>query len=74
MLCELARRMESVMRRYDSVGRFGGEEFLVIVAGCHAVELGELLERLRDVVAGSPFTAEGTARGHRQPRRRGACR
>ena len=57
VLCELARRMESVMRRYDGVGRFGGEEFLIILPGVTQSELGELLERLRAVVAESPITA-----------------
>jgi diguanylate cyclase (GGDEF)-like protein len=57
VLCELARRMESALRPYDCIGRFGGEEFLIVAPGVTQAELGELLERLRAVVAGSPITA-----------------
>ncbi len=58
VLCELARRMESVLRPYDSVGRFGGEEFLVVMPGVSSAELGELLERLRGAASQAPFTAD----------------
>jgi two-component system, cell cycle response regulator len=59
VLCELARRMRSALRPYDDVGRFGGEEFLVVVPGVSTSELRELLERLREVVHEAPFTADG---------------
>ena len=59
VLCGLARRMESVLRPYDSVGRFGGEEFLVVAPGVSGPELGELLERLRGAASEAPFTAGG---------------
>jgi diguanylate cyclase (GGDEF)-like protein len=59
VLCELARRMEAALRSYDSVGRFGGEEFLVVVPGVTGSQLGELLERLRGAVAEAPFMAGG---------------
>ena len=58
VLCELARRMESVLRPYDSVGRFGGEEFLVVVPGVTRSELGELLERLRGAATRAPFKVD----------------
>lgn len=58
VLCELARRMESALRPYDSVGRFGGEEFLVVLPGVSRPELGELLERLRGAAWRAPFKIE----------------
>jgi two-component system cell cycle response regulator len=58
VLCELARRMESVLRPYDSVGRFGGEEFLVVAPGVSSPELGDLLERLRGAASQAPFSVE----------------
>ena len=61
VLCEVARRMQQAVRPYDRVGRFGGEEFLVLVPGVTAPELEQLLERLRVAVGSSPFTAEGHA-------------
>jgi two-component system cell cycle response regulator len=57
VLCGLARRMESVLRPYDAVGRFGGEEFLIVAPGVSRSELGELLERLRHVASGAPLNA-----------------
>lgn len=35
------------LRPYDSLGRYGGEEFLVVVPGCTIVETKELAERIR---------------------------
>ena len=41
----------SVVRPYDSVGRYGGEEFLVVAPGCGLAETWELAERIRAHVA-----------------------
>ncbi|HWB86020.1 MAG TPA: diguanylate cyclase [Bryobacteraceae bacterium] len=55
VLCEAGRRMKSAMRRYDAVGRYGGEEFLVVLSGCDAITAQRQAERLRNAVAGEPF-------------------
>jgi two-component system, cell cycle response regulator len=55
VLVEVARRMEAALRSYDSLGRFGGEEFLVVVPGAEGEELAEVLERLRTSAAAEPF-------------------
>ena len=47
VLCEVVRRALAVMRPYDTFGRFGGEEFLVLVPGSGDEELGDVLERIR---------------------------
>ena len=36
VLCEAAARMRAAVRRYDHVARYGGDEFVVIVAGSGA--------------------------------------
>ena len=55
VLAEVARRLTASVRGYDSVGRYGGEEFLVIVPGCDPKGLVVSAERLRCVIAESPI-------------------
>ncbi len=47
VLREVAQRMRSAMRPYDSVGRYGGEEFLIVVPGSDAAGAMNQAERLR---------------------------
>lgn len=61
VLREVALRLMNSVRRYDSVGRYGGEEFLIVLPGCStsADALGRA-EQLRKDVANSPVhTATG---------------
>jgi two-component system cell cycle response regulator len=55
VLCEAARRMKSSVRVYDSVGRYGGEEFLFILPGCDAGSAVSQAERLRRAITGHPI-------------------
>ncbi|MBI5280243.1 MAG: diguanylate cyclase [Candidatus Solibacter usitatus] len=52
-------RLTGVMRPYDFLGRYGGEEFLAVVPGCDAAGLNSHAERMRAVVEGLPFRAGG---------------
>jgi FOG: GGDEF domain len=47
------------MRPYDSFGRFGGEEFLVLVPGCGERELRDVLERIRSVIGSAAIVVDG---------------
>jgi len=55
VLCEAARRMKSSVRIYDSVGRYGGEEFLFILPGCDAASAVTQAERLRSAITDHPI-------------------
>ncbi len=50
VLKEAARRMATSMRGYDQVGRYGGEEFLVVAPGCPGKDVLTLAERVRHCI------------------------
>jgi len=50
-----AERLLSVLRPYDTVGRYGGEEFLVVLPGCNLETTRLLAERLRQCLAAEPI-------------------
>jgi diguanylate cyclase (GGDEF)-like protein len=55
-----AQRMTRVLRRYDFLGRYGGEEFLVMLPRCAPADGAGLAERLRRCAAAEPVaTATG---------------
>jgi len=55
VLREVTRRLTSSLRSYDLVGRYGGEEFLIILPGCNPADLAVSAERLRSAIADCPF-------------------
>ena len=59
ILQQASRRLSAGVRTYDHVGRYGGEEFLIVLPNCDGEQARNLGERLRQSVAGSPMNAEG---------------
>lgn len=59
VLREVVARTLGVLRPYDRLGRFGGEEFLVIVPGAREPEALEILERIRLAVRATPVAVQG---------------
>lgn len=59
VLREAALRLRGAIRTYDNVGRYGGEEFLLIMAGCDATSAMMQAERLRRTVAEAPVGSGG---------------
>ncbi len=61
VLCEVAHRLAAVVRSYDWIGRYGGEEFLIVVPGCDSSNLVNLAERLRLAVFSNPVPTDAGA-------------
>jgi diguanylate cyclase (GGDEF)-like protein len=59
-LAEVARRLRQGVRAQDAAGRYGGEEFLLVLAGCDGAAAARVAEELRAGVAGEPVGAGGT--------------
>jgi diguanylate cyclase (GGDEF)-like protein len=54
-LKESAGRIQDAVRSYDLVGRYGGEEFLIVLPRCDSEQLSACAERIRLAVGDKPF-------------------
>jgi diguanylate cyclase (GGDEF)-like protein len=60
VLREASQRLRGTLRTYDSLGRYGGDEFLAVVPGCHPEGVGRFAESLRTRIDRKPVeTPEG---------------
>ncbi|MFQ5830397.1 MAG: diguanylate cyclase [Candidatus Methylomirabilia bacterium] len=57
VLRETARRIRASLRPYDAIGRFGGEEFLIVLPGCDESSGVKQAERLRERIGGEVMEA-----------------
>ena len=53
-LVAVVQRISATLRSYDIVGRYGGEEFLIIAPGCDLALTQKLAERVRLAVSDEP--------------------
>jgi two-component system cell cycle response regulator len=60
VLVEVVRRMKSALRRYDEIGRYGGDEFLAVMPGVSKQQAFMISERLRMRVAEANFHFQKT--------------
>jgi len=60
VLQEFARRIGGFVRKYDSVGRYGGEEFLILLPGLPAEAASRVVERFREKIGDTPIEADGS--------------
>jgi len=59
VLKEIAHRIARATRPYDVVGRYGGEEFLVILPSCDRDQTANGAERIRAAISSLPFLVAG---------------
>ncbi len=59
VLSTIARRIQSLMRRTDITGRYGGEELTILLTNTDLSGAEVLAERIRQVVEKEVFTSDG---------------
>lgn len=59
VLRQAAKRMLGAVREVDALGRYGGEEFMVVLGACDNLDGGATVaERIRERMAEGPFVTE----------------
>lgn len=58
-LRQVTQRVKDVIRSYDSIGRIGGEEFLIVLPGCDELCALSHAERLRRMIELTPVEVDG---------------
>jgi len=59
VLITFVSRLQADLRKGDQLGRYGGEEFLIVLPGASPEEAELIAERLRQTIAGAAFLIEG---------------
>jgi diguanylate cyclase (GGDEF)-like protein len=65
VLKEIANTLNNLLRDYDLAGRFGGEEFSLLLPQTRAVDAFRIAERVRANIAALSIIAPGTSGGER---------
>lgn len=59
VLVKVASRLRSCIRPQEALGRYGGEEFLIVLPGSSSATAVAVAERMRQTVASQPETISG---------------
>jgi len=62
---EIAHTLNTMLREYDLAGRFGGEEFAVLLPQTRAVDAFRIAERIRSAISALCIIAPGATGGER---------
>ncbi len=61
VLVEIVQRMKNNIRPYDAIGRYGGEEFLLVLPGCALDEAKQIAIRILKNIQEHPVLFQGKA-------------
>jgi two-component system cell cycle response regulator len=50
VLAEVAARLKDSIRLYDKIGRYGGDEILIVLPNCNQSKIAQIAERLRKTI------------------------
>jgi diguanylate cyclase (GGDEF)-like protein len=59
VLIEVARRFEMAVRDFDNLGRYGGEEFIIVLKNTSLHTAMVVAERIRDHISAGPVNLQG---------------
>jgi two-component system, cell cycle response regulator len=57
-LREVGRKLKSNLRQYDLAGRYGGEEFLIVLPNCNLASAANRAEKLRRSISENPIRTQ----------------
>jgi diguanylate cyclase (GGDEF)-like protein len=60
VLMEVSQRLRTAVRDFDSLGRYGGEEFLIVLKNTSLSTALSVAERIREHISAGPISLHGT--------------
>jgi len=58
VLREVSARLAASIRSYDAAGRYGGEEFLIVLPGCDEASVVQTADRIRTQISARPVPTQ----------------
>jgi len=58
VLIEASERLKRICRPYDSIGRYGGGEFFILLPNTKKINATMVAERMKKAIGGKPFSIE----------------
>ena len=56
VLKEITKRFSTSLREYDGIGRYGGEEFLLVIPGCDLSTTVRRADQIRELISSQPIS------------------